>query len=156
MINLRRAAAVAAAALGLALGALAAPASASIADPEVRAGAPANAAVPLACTSDAEIIYSVNIHDNSGGLVIGNLQLKYSPSCRVAWGRVVSYLNSTSTHAVVRSSAGGVASCNGGGEGTGCNTPMINDAGPITSFAQGTIFNTAGNSVIGQATTPSF
>ena len=55
----------------------------------------ANAAVSLAarpavaCTS-AEIIYSINIM--SGSLVVGNIQLKYSPVCRGTWARVVSNL----------------------------------------------------------------
>ena len=153
MINPRRAAAVAAAALGLALGALAAPASASVIAPEVRANASANAVVPAACTSDAEIMYSLDINDSNGN-VIGNIQLKYSPSCRVAWGRVVSYLGSTSTKATVSNTAGQSASCTGGGAGTGCNTPMINDA-IVMSSALGQIFNSSGTR-IGQTRTPSF
>ena len=103
----------------------------------------ANAAVSLAarpavaCTS-AEIIYSINIM--SGSLVVGNIQLKYSPVCRGTWARVVSNLGFGSDARIQSNDKPGLfATCVGSHTpGTGCNTAVINDAG-MTSFAEGTV-----------------
>jgi hypothetical protein len=91
-------------------------------------------------TSDFEVIYSVNITDDTNTFVIGNLQLRYSPSCRVTWARIVTNL-SFGSQATIQSNSNPnlFAKCTGTGPiGTGCNTATINDAG-TTSFAAGVV-----------------
>jgi hypothetical protein len=113
-------------------------------------------AASYTCVNDAEIIYSVNIVN--GSTVVGNIQLRYSPSCRATWARVISNLGFTSAAKVISSDASlGFQGCDGlGGAGTGCNTDMIDDAG-LTSHALGNVFLTAGVSgANASASTPSF
>ena len=119
----------------------------------------AQAAVPAsgnACTQDAEIIYSVNVTAGGvpSGKVLGNLQLKYSPSCRVTWARVASNYAPGNVYSYITSSAGFGSECppNGIGGYMGCNTPMINDAG-LTSYAYGQVWD---GTLEGWAYTPSF
>jgi hypothetical protein len=100
----------------------------------------ATAAANASCTSDFQIIYSVNIFDDAHSIVIGNLQLRYSPSCRVTWARIVSNLSFGSSATIQSNNSPSLfAKCTGtGGAGTGCNTGMIDDAGK-TSFAAGVV-----------------
>jgi hypothetical protein len=111
----------------------------------------------VSCTAGAEIIYSINIM--SGSTVVGNIQLKYSPLCRVTWARVISNLGLGSSALIQSNSSPSLhASCSGtGGAGTGYNTAMINDNG-ITSYAEGTVnLGTVGNTTsITTQFTPSF
>jgi Protein of unknown function (DUF2690) len=102
-------------------------------------------AASYTCVNDAEVIYSVNIMN--GSTVVGNIQLKYSPSCRATWARVISDLGFGSGAKIISSNSSlGFEGCNGiGGAGTGCNTDMMDDEN-LTSHAMGTVFLTAGES----------
>ena len=96
-------------------------------------------AASYTCVNDAEVIYSVNI--TSVSTVVGNIQLKYSPSCRATWARVISNLG-YGAYAIVQSNNNSnlSSSCSGGDTaGTGCNTNMINDAN-MTSYATGGVY----------------
>jgi hypothetical protein len=113
-------------------------------------------AASYTCVNDAEVIYSVNIVN--GSTVVGNIQLRYSPSCRATWARVISNLGDGSSAKIISSdTAIPFQGCNGiGGAGTGCNTNMVDDAG-LTSHAEGTVSTTAGESgAHASASTPSF
>ena len=105
-------------------------------------GCTGHPAADYTCVNDAEVIYSVNI--TSGSTVVGNIQLKYSPSCRATWARVISNLTRGS-YATVQSNNDSslTETCYGGDTaGTGCNTNMIDDAN-MTSYATGgvTVYN---------------
>jgi hypothetical protein len=99
------------------------------------------------CVNDAEVVSRANIYDVTNTVVIdGYVQLKYSPSCRAAWARVISNNGDTSQAIVERtgSPVSGEEGCTGhGGAGTGCNTDMLNDAG-VTSTAIGNIILPSG------------
>jgi hypothetical protein len=118
----------------------------------VGSGCTGHSAASEGCTSDGETIYSVNISDGSEN--VGNIQLKYSPSCRATWARVVSNLTFGSFAEVESNSDPTLAeSCMGGDTaGTGCNTAMINDEN-ITSFAFANIFT---GFAVAKGNTPSF
>jgi len=113
-------------------------------------------AASYTCVNDAEVIYSLNIMH--GSTVVGNIQLKYSPSCRATWARVISNLSNGSTGVIQSSQTSPILEedCFGtGGPGTGCNTNMIDDLSPLTSRAVGAInLNVAGDAVSNQ--TPFF
>jgi hypothetical protein len=92
------------------------------------------------CVSDGEVVEQANIGS------IGYVQLKYSPSCRATWARVIEDIAavkpSWAASAVVRSTSSSIPleGCNGSGAaGTGCNTPMIDDLSPLTSYAEGSV-----------------
>ena len=92
------------------------------------------AAASTTCVNDAEIIYSVNIIVQ--GYASGNVQLKYSPSCRATWARVIG--NKGEIASVTKPSL--VEYCTSSGvDGTGCNTAMINDAN-MKSEAYGYVY----------------
>jgi hypothetical protein len=101
-------------------------------------------AASYTCVNDAEIIYSVNLYD--GSKVVGNVQLKWSPSCHASWARVVTENSGYDPSAYVDSSDSSAAyseSCpTYGNEGTatGCNTYMVDDLNPLTSFAYGQVY----------------
>jgi hypothetical protein len=101
------------------------------------------AASSTTCVSDAYVAEQANIYN--GSTLIGNIQLKYSPSCRATWARVISYL-SYGSHAWVQSDQNGYLweECYGNASaGTGCNTTMINDAN-MTSNAEGRVWYNGG------------
>jgi len=91
----------------------------------------------------AYVAEQVNILDpNDGTTVIGNVQLKYSPSCRATWARVIQNLGSFGYQAawaeVISTGSVPTQSCTGSGTaGTGCNTDMIDDLNPLKSTARG-------------------
>jgi len=120
------------------------------------AQASVQAAASSACSSDARIIYDVPVTAGgiAGGKVLGDLQLKYSPSCRATWARVASKYAPGDVYAYIASSAGFVEECPPGGIGgyMGCNTPIANDAG-LTSYAYGQVWD---GSLEGWAYTPSY
>jgi hypothetical protein len=86
------------------------------------------------CVNDAVIIDSEDHYVN--GTLVGNLQLKYSPSCRTIWGRVVSYIGDRGDALAINSK--GEAGCDIIGGGTGCNSGMMYDAG-VQGYAQATL-----------------
>lgn len=96
-------------------------------------------AASYTCVKDAEVIYSVNIM--YGSTVVGNVQLKYSPSCRATWARVISNLYYGSIAAIQNTNNYLLYEhCTGtGGAGTGCNTNMIDDLNPLQSYAYGEV-----------------
>jgi hypothetical protein len=93
------------------------------------------AAAQTQCAKDAEIIYSVNKY--VGSTLAGNLQLKYSPSCRTTWARAVTYLDDEVKATDISSNA--VMPCQSAVGQNGCNTGMIYDAG-ITSHATAEVY----------------
>jgi len=108
------------------------------------------AAASTTCVNDAEVIYSDNIVE--GGYVVGNIQLKYSPSCRATWARVISEFPYGSEAYIQRTNQESVYEyCySGGAAGTGCNTPMLDDAN-VTSYALGGVYYDGdGDEAIGQ------
>lgn len=124
----------------------------SLAPATAQAAPSAQPASSSACASDAEIIYNVNI-TLSNGTVVGNLQLKYSPSCRATWARVTSKYAPGDVYAYDQSSAGFGQSCSGTASAPmGCNTGLVNDAG-LTSYAYGQVYD---GSTPASAYTPSF
>jgi hypothetical protein len=143
--SLIAAAGAASAAIALAM----TPAAAQAATPRLiscyAAGCTGYAAAQTYCVDDAEIIYSVNIIDSTTGTVVGNLQLKYSPSCRTTWARVVSGLGYGSEAEIISNSKANLwLTCNGSdGVGVGCNTDMIDDA-DMTSYASGDVYDAYG------------
>jgi hypothetical protein len=104
------------------------------------AGCTGHPAANYTCVNDAEVIYSVNI--KSGSTVVGNLQLKYSPSCRATWARMISNLN-YGGYAEIASNQNSTLEDEcfaSGGPGTGCNTNMIDDLDPLTSTAYAGVY----------------
>lgn len=100
-------------------------------------------AASTTCVNDAYVAEQVNILDpNNGTTVIGNVQLKYSPSCRATWARVIQNISSYGYEAawakVISTGSAPTQSCTGSGTaGTGCNTDMMDDVDPLKSVAQG-------------------
>ena len=91
------------------------------------------------CASDAVVEEQTNIVEGGTSTVIGNIQLKYSPSCRATWARVLDDYTGGPPWAEIKSSSSSIPtkSCNGTGvAGTGCNTVMIDDLN-LTSVASG-------------------
>lgn len=91
-------------------------------------------AASYTCVNDAEIIYNVNLYNPEALVQIaGNLQLKYSPSCRVVWARVISNIGGGGDAGVFNTQdTYNTEDCQiTGPAGTGCNTPMLNDGGKI-------------------------
>lgn len=101
-------------------------------------------AASTTCVSDAYVAEWANIYEY--GTIIGYIELKYSPSCRSTWARVISDLGYGSFAEVQSNYSSDISkSCFGSGPaGTGCNTDMIGDAG-TTSYAIGTVGDSAGN-----------
>jgi hypothetical protein len=109
------------------------------------------------CASDAEVIETQTF----GGA--GSLQLKYSPSCRATWARVIgiygAYGGENAAGAVIKSTSSsvGLKGCESSGAvGSGCNTPMIDDLAPLTSYAEGSVPNYNGHLSIYATTSPPF
>jgi hypothetical protein len=93
------------------------------------------------CVNGAYIVDSENYY--VGGTLAGNLQLKYSPSCRTTWGRVWTYLGNRGS-ATIQSTSREEANCNIFVDGqAGCNTGMVYDAN-VTSFASALIYSANG------------
>jgi Protein of unknown function (DUF2690) len=151
---LMAAAGAASAAIALAM----APAPAQAATPDLiscyAAGCDPYLAAQTTCVDDAEVIYAVNIYD--GSTVVGNIELKYSPSCRTTWARVISDLAYGSYAQIASNGNSNLwSSCSGSNAaGTGCNTYMIDDLAPLTSWAVGGLYDSNGNNY--DATTASF
>jgi len=74
------------------------------------------------------------------GSLVADLQLKYSPSCRTTWGRLVSYLGGAGEAIIMNTPNPAMRySCSfQEAAGTGCNTPMLYDAN-TTSHAYGQV-----------------
>lgn len=112
-------------------------------------GCTGKVAANTTCVNDAEVIYQDNIYN--GSTVIGNIELKYSPSCRAAWARVISNLGDGSSAEVNSNASSSLwENCYGsGGAGTGCNTDMIDDATTptqtYTAYAIGSVIDSGGN-----------
>jgi Protein of unknown function (DUF2690) len=112
------------------------------------------------CVSDGEVVEQTNI--SYAGSVIGYVQLKYSPSCRATWARIIQDVASTTAGggaaATVKSTSTSIPleGCNdsSGAAGTGCNTPMIDDLSPLTSIAEGTVPNIHGVAYPGTTSPP--
>jgi hypothetical protein len=108
------------------------------------------AAASTTCVDDAEIIYTTDIYD--GSTLVGNIELKYSPSCRTTWARVASKYDYGGWARIQSNNSETLYEyCEGS---TGCNTDMIDDAN-LTSYATGLVFvDSSGDSA--SATTNSF
>jgi hypothetical protein len=99
------------------------------------------------CASDGEVVEQATIYDVITGADIGYIQLKYSPSCRATWARVIAdeaaasgSVGTTTARVISSDSSISVPACNGSGvAGTGCNTEMIDDVSPLTSVANGIV-----------------
>jgi len=92
------------------------------------------------CANDAIIVDNEDYY--VGGQLAGNLQLKYSPSCRTVWGRLWTYIGNRG-YATAKSPTV-ETSCNILVDGqAGCNTGMVYDA-KVTSYATGHIYSADG------------
>jgi hypothetical protein len=112
-------------------------------------------AANTACVNDAEVIYTKVIYN--GSAAVGYIQLKYSPSCRAAWGRVISNLSYGSEAYVGNNAGENSPNCGGSWTaGTGCNTTMIDDDASITpnlvACAVGDVFINASEKAVSAAT----
>jgi Protein of unknown function (DUF2690) len=93
------------------------------------------------CVNGAYVVDSENYY--VGGTLAGNLQLKYSPSCRTTWGRVWTYIGNRG-NATIQSTSKEKSSCNILVDGSaGCNTGMVYDAN-VTSYASALIYSADG------------
>jgi hypothetical protein len=96
-------------------------------------------AASTTCVNDAYVAEQANIYD--GSAVVGNVQLKYSPSCRATWARVVQTGGVASFGEILSTGPYGPLGCNGGvTPGTGCNTNMVDDLNPLQSWAYGALY----------------
>lgn len=113
-------------------------------------------AASYTCVNDGEVVEQANII-NLEGTVIGYVQLKYSPSCRATWARMIMYDATYGGGAQIDSSDiihVGDASCAAtGAAGTGCNTVMIDDLAPLTSTAYGWVYGNSAHRHEGDANT---
>jgi hypothetical protein len=100
------------------------------------------------CVNDAYIVESYTYQ--VGGINVGNLQLKYSPSCQTTWARVVSYVGESGSAVAV--SHNYHATCNITGGGTGCNTGMTYVAN-LQSYAKATVYSSNGTGYTWQTMT---
>lgn len=107
------------------------------------------------CVNGAYVVDDSQYYDTYGTLV-GDLQLKYSPSCRTTWGRVISYLGFGGDAIIMNTPnpAQRYTCYIGGGAGTGCNTPMLYDAN-TTSHAYAEVYGPDG-SIYAAWITPSY
>lgn len=114
-------------------------------------------AASYTCVNDAEAVEQANIvNPNAGNKVIGYVQLKYSPSCRTTWARMIMDDATYGGGAHVVSSDDihvGVYGCSAtGAAGTGCNTDMIDDLAPLTSTAAGWVYGNSAHAYEGYTT----
>ncbi len=116
--------------------------------------APWDGVDPEGSASDNSRVYiarKANVVITSGrysGTVLGRIELRYSPTCRTVWARLVNYMNWEPGNAhegspyVHRNSDGrtyGRVACDrNSGRDTRCWTSMLNDAN-VTSYAEGVI-----------------
>jgi hypothetical protein len=113
------------------------------------------AAASTTCVNGAFVVDDSQFYDVYGNLV-GDLQLKYSPSCRTTWGRVISYLG-FGGQGIIMNTPNPAQRYNcyiTGGAGTGCNTPMLYDAN-TTSHAYAEVYGPDG-SIYAAWITPSY
>ncbi|WP_329319954.1 DUF2690 domain-containing protein [Streptomyces sp. NBC_01262] len=114
--------------------------------------------VTSGCVNSAITASSKNIY--VGSKLEGKIELRYSTSCRTAWGRVIAYyLGGEGEANVYRNSDGKYYLCENTTwsealNGFTCYTAMVNDAG-VTSYAWGQVadFDTGD---VGYATTGSY
>ncbi|MFI7505097.1 DUF2690 domain-containing protein [Streptomyces sp. NPDC049687] len=96
--------------------------------------------VTSGCANSAITARTKNIY--VGSKLVGRIDLRYSTSCRTAWGRVVAYYLAGAGEAnVYRNSDGKYYFCDNTDwsdavNGFTCYTAMVNDAG-VTSYAWG-------------------
>jgi hypothetical protein len=112
------------------------------------ASAPAQAATydglsPVGrCDHDARTVKSANLTNSYFGTSSAVIQLRYSPSCRTAWARIINadtYVAGDKDGGrayITRNSDGKTFSCQVK-SGSTCFTAMVNDAN-VTSYARGT------------------
>jgi hypothetical protein len=92
------------------------------------------------CANDAYIVDSENYY--VGSTLAGNLQLKYSPSCRTTWGRVWTYIGNRGMATIQNSKY--ASNCYILTDGpAGCNTGMVYDAG-LSAYAGALIYSANG------------
>jgi hypothetical protein len=116
----------------------------------IGAGTPANAAITCSgtgcdgilaastqCVKDAQILESDNHY--VGSTLVGNLQIKWSPSCDTAWARMVDYIGHNGG-ALIQSSLTGGDTCDIVTGTTGCNTGM-QYVGSGTAFGRATVYS---------------
>lgn len=101
------------------------------------------------CAKDAYTYHQAEIWDRYRGTYIGTVQLRYSPGCHTTWARLYSFRACGSRSDIYPSSAGcGDAHIHRNNDGktygcaipkgeTGCYTAQVNDANPLSSFADG-------------------
>ena len=81
------------------------------------------------CVNGAYIVDDSQFYGSSGDL-LADLQLKYSPTCRTTWARLISYLGGYGKAIIMNTPNPAIRyTCSfGEGDGSGCNTPMLYDA----------------------------
>jgi hypothetical protein len=98
------------------------------------------------CANDGETIFSTNLMGN--GLIVGLIQLRYSPTCRTAWARIYDFDTTSGWAEVIRAPQGPNLRCNetynAALDEYTCYTDQWNDANPDEAFAEG---QTAASSV---------
>ncbi|MER7750591.1 DUF2690 domain-containing protein [Kitasatospora sp. NPDC097643] len=100
--------------------------------------------ISAGCAGDAITAKEAQIWDGYTNSYDGKIQLRYSPSCRTIWGRVIAYKGvGIGMSQVYRNSDNAYQQCtiasgnwNDSLGGYSCYTPMLNDAG-VTGFATG-------------------
>lgn len=94
------------------------------------------------CGNSARTAKSENLYNPYGG-AIGQIQLRYSPTCRTAWARIVNYFpdcgeNNCSYASVTRNSDGYNLSRYGRSKTRTTYTNQVNDKN-VTSYAYGCV-----------------
>ncbi|MFJ2576206.1 DUF2690 domain-containing protein [Kitasatospora aureofaciens] len=108
--------------------------------------------ISAGCAGDAITAQETQIWDGYTNKYDGKIQLRYSPSCRTVWGRVIAYGGVGQGMAqVYRNSDNAYQQCmiSGGNwndslGGYSCYTPMLNDAG-VTGYATGWVHDMWGH-----------
>ncbi|MFE0503961.1 DUF2690 domain-containing protein [Peribacillus butanolivorans] len=113
------------------------------------------------CSLDGVVKASKRLSDGKG-----KIELRYSPSCKTAWARII--LDSVATHSwegnatLGRNQDGKMYSCQDkGGNGVvnkgqrSCFTPMVYDGNGYSAYAFGGHYNST-RTLLGKATTASY
>ncbi len=101
------------------------------------------------CSADAYTAEQANLYDDrQTNVVVGVVQLRYSPTCRATWAKVIGYVNPTTAGpwpgATIMSNSSTIPEYNCTATaydstygGWACQTVMIDDLNPLKSTAWG-------------------